>query len=215
MLRHKIERLEIHNMLQKTFVTRSLVLFGTLIGLGFATTSASAKTYTIKAGDSLWKIADANGTTPNAIAKANGMGSVNAVILPNHKLTIPTSSKTAKNTTVKSLTESDTSTTTKTSSQSTAKSGWTTMVATAYDPQVAAGGQGTSIPTGTGVAAALDRYPKGTQLEIKFQDGHTENRVVNDTGTFAASNPNQLDISMTNAEAMQFGRQSIQVRVVG
>lgn len=202
-------------MLQKTFVTRSLVLFGTLIGLGFATTSASAKTYTIKAGDSLWKIADANGTTPNAIAKANGMGSVNAVILPNHKLTIPTSSKTAKHTTVKSLTESDTSTTTKTSSQSTAKSGWTTMVATAYDPQVAAGGQGTSIPTGTGVAAALDRYPKGTQLEIKFQDGHTENRVVNDTGTFAASNPNQLDISMTNAEAMQFGRQSIQVRVVG
>lgn len=202
-------------MLQKTFVTRSLVLFGTLIGLGFATTSASAKTYTIKAGDSLWKIADANGTTPNAIAKANGMGSVNAVILPNHKLTIPTSSKSAKHTTVKSLTESDTSTTTKTSSQSTAKSGWTTMVATAYDPQVAAGGQGTSIPTGTGVAAALDRYPKGTQLEIKFQDGHTENRVVNDTGTFAASNPNQLDISMTNAEAMQFGRQSIQVRVVG
>ncbi|WP_054655754.1 hypothetical protein [Secundilactobacillus silagei] len=89
------------------------------------------------------------------------------------------------------------------------------MVATAYDPQVAAGGQGTSIPTGTGVAAALDRYPKGTQLEIKYQDGHTENRVVNDTGTFTYSNPNQLDISMTNSQAMQFGRQSIQVRVIG
>lgn len=212
----KLERLEIYFMLPKSFVSRSLIFVGALFGLGFTTISASAKTYTIKAGDSLWKIAKANDTTPQAIAKANNMESINAVILPNHKLSLPTGSASKHHTTIKPLSEETSkSTTTKESASTTATSGWTTMVATAYDPEVAAGGQGTSIPTGTGVAAALDRYPKGTQLEIKFQDGHTEQRVVNDTGTFAQSNPNQLDISMTNAEAMQFGRQSIQVRVVG
>ncbi len=192
-------------------------MFGTLIGLGFATISASAKEYTVKSGDSLWSIAKNNNTTTKAIVDANSLSSAKAVILPNQKLTLPSAVKADKSLRIKPLTEntSNTNSKPKQTATKTATSGWTTMVATAYDPQVAAGGQGTSIPTGTGVAAALDRYPKGTQLEIKFQDGHTENRVVNDTGTFTYSNPNQLDISMTNSEAMQFGRQSVQVRVVG
>jgi len=204
-------------MLPKSIVSRSLVMFGTLIGLGFATISASAKEYTVKSGDSLWSIAKNNNTTTKAIVDANSLGSAKAVILPNQKLTLPSAVKADKSLRIKPLTEntSNTNSKPKQTATKTATSGWTTMVATAYDPQVAAGGQGTSIPTGTGVAAALDRYPKGTQLEIKFQDGHTENRVVNDTGTFTYSNPNQLDISMTNSEAMQFGRQSVQVRVVG
>ncbi|WP_180245612.1 LysM peptidoglycan-binding domain-containing protein [Secundilactobacillus silagincola] len=192
-------------------------MFGTLIGLGFATISASAKEYTVKSGDSLWSIAKNNNTTTKAIVDANSLSSAKAVILPNQKLTLPSAVKADKSSRIKPLTEntSNTNSKPKQTATKTATSGWTTMVATAYDPQVAAGGQGTSIPTGTGVAAALDRYPKGTQLEIKFQDGHTENRVVNDTGTFTYSNPNQLDISMTNSEAMQFGRQSVQVRVIG
>jgi len=204
-------------MLPKSIVSRSLVMFGTLIGLGFATISASAKEYTVKSGDSLWSIAKNNNTTTKAIVDANSLSSAKAVILPNQKLTLPSAVKADKSSRIKTLTEntSNTNSKPKQTATKTATSGWTTMVATAYDPQVAAGGQGTSIPTGTGVAAALDRYPKGTQLEIKFQDGHTENRVVNDTGTFTYSNPNQLDISMTNSEAMQFGRQSVQVRVVG
>ncbi|GAX03654.1 cell wall-associated hydrolase [Secundilactobacillus pentosiphilus] len=207
-------------MLPKSLVSRSLVMFGTLIGLGFATISASAKEYTVKSGDSLWSIAKNNDTTTKAVINANSLSSAKAVILPNQKLTIPAGAKADKSPRIKPLTESSSNSSTKNNKSKqtatkTATSGWTTMVATAYDPEVAAGGQGTSIPTGTGVAAALSRYPKGTQLEIKFQDGHTENRVVNDTGTFAYSNPNQLDISMTNSEAMQFGRQSIQVRVVG
>jgi 3D (Asp-Asp-Asp) domain-containing protein len=204
-------------MLPKSIVSRSLVMFGTLIGLGFATISASAKEYTVKSGDSLWSIAKNNNTTTKAIVDANSLSSAKAVILPNQKLTLPSAVKADKSLRIKPLTEntSNTNSKPKQTATKTATSGWTTMVATAYDPQVAAGGQGTSIPTGTGVAAALDRYPKGTQLEIKFQDGHTENRVVNDTGTFTYSNPNQLDISMTNSEAMQFGRQSVQVRVVG
>lgn len=204
-------------MLPKSVVSRSLVMFGTLIGLGFATISASAKEYTVKSGDSLWSIAKNNNTTTKAIVDANSLSSAKAVILPNQKLTLPSAVKADKSSRIKPLTEntSNTNSKPKQTATKTATSGWTTMVATAYDPQVAAGGQGTSIPTGTGVAAALDRYPKGTQLEIKFQDGHTENRVVNDTGTFTYSNPNQLDISMTNSEAMQFGRQSVQVRVIG
>ncbi|MCH5462006.1 LysM peptidoglycan-binding domain-containing protein [Lactobacillus sp. LC28-10] len=208
-------------MLPKSFVSRSLLMFGTLIGLGFTTISASAKEYTVKSGDSLWGIAKDNNTTTKAIVDANSLGSAKAVILPNQKLTIPNGAKADKSSRIKPLTENTSKNSSKSKQSSTklttktATSGWTTMVATAYDPEVAAGGQGTSIPTGTGVAAALDRYPKGTELEIKFQDGHTETRVVNDTGTFAASNPNQLDISMTNAQAMQFGRQSIQVRVIG
>ncbi|WP_461243959.1 LysM peptidoglycan-binding domain-containing protein [Secundilactobacillus muriivasis] len=203
-------------MLQKTFVTRSLILFGTLIGLGFATTSASAATtYTVKSGDSLWAIADQFNTTTQAIVTANHLSGTSATIHPNERLIVKKAAKSTASTQIKDLPETSTTTKTSTDTNSTATSGWQTMVATAYDPQIAAGGQGTSIPTGTGVAAALDRFPKGTELEIKFQDGHTEQRVVNDTGTFAYSNPNQLDISMTNAEAMQFGRQSIQVRVIG
>lgn len=204
-------------MLKHTSFTRSLLVFGAFIGLSLVSTTAKADTtYTVKSGDSLWAIAQRYDTTPQSIVKANDLSSVNAVILPKQTLKISNDTKAdAAASKVKPLSEDSSSKTTTTkSSDSNSQSGWMSMVATAYDPEVAAGGQGTSIPTGTGVAAALSRFPKGTQLEIKYQDGHTEQRVVNDTGTFAYSNPNQLDISMTNAQAMQFGRQNIQVRVV-
>lgn len=204
-------------MLKHTSFTRSLLVFGAFIGLGLVSTTAKADTtYTVKSGDSLWAIAQRYDTTPQSIVKANDLSSVNAVILPKQTLKISNDTKAdAAASKVKPLSEDSSSKTTTTkSSDSNSQSGWMSMVATAYDPEVAAGGQGTSIPTGTGVAAVLSRFPKGTQLEIKYQDGHTEQRVVNDTGTFAYSNPNQLDISMTNAQAMQFGRQNIQVRVV-
>ncbi|KRL66693.1 hypothetical protein [Companilactobacillus versmoldensis] len=85
-----------------------------------------------------------------------------------------------------------------------------TMSATAYDPAVLGSSMGYS-----GVAANLSKYPKGTQLKITLSDGTVLNRTVNDTGTFAYSNPNQLDIAMPNSQALQFGRQSISVQVVG
>ncbi|AKP68130.1 SLAP domain-containing protein [Companilactobacillus ginsenosidimutans] len=84
------------------------------------------------------------------------------------------------------------------------------MSATAYDPAVLGSNMGYS-----GVAANLSKYPKGTQLKITLGDGTVLNRTVNDTGTFAYSNPNQLDIAMPNSQALQFGRQSISVQVVG
>ncbi len=204
-------------MLKHTSFTRSLLVFGAFIGLGLVSTTAKADTtYTVKSGDSLWAIAQKYDTTPERIAKANDLSSIHAVILPKQSLKISSDTKAdASSSKVKPLsTDSSSKSTAAKSTDSSSKSGWMSMVATAYDPEVAAGGQGTSIPTGTGVAAALSRFPKGTELEIKYQDGTTEKRVVNDTGTFAYSNPNQLDISMTNAQAMQFGRQNIQVRVV-
>jgi len=84
------------------------------------------------------------------------------------------------------------------------------MSATAYDPAVLGSSMGYS-----GVAANLSKYPKGTQLKITLGDGTVLNRTVNDTGTFAYSNPNQLDIAMPNSAALQFGRQNITVQVVG
>ena len=84
------------------------------------------------------------------------------------------------------------------------------MVATAYDPRVL-GNYTFGYDT---VAANLNVFPRGTKLQITFRDGTTKNYVVRDTGGFAAANPNQLDIAMPNAQAIQFGRQTITVRVI-
>ncbi|PMD72044.1 SLAP domain-containing protein [Companilactobacillus nuruki] len=85
-----------------------------------------------------------------------------------------------------------------------------TMSATAYDPAVLGSSMGYS-----GVAANLSKFPKGTHLRITANDGTVYDRVVNDTGLFAYSNPNQLDIAMPNSQALQFGRQNITVQVIG
>ncbi|MFH5811195.1 SLAP domain-containing protein [Companilactobacillus sp. FL22-1] len=85
-----------------------------------------------------------------------------------------------------------------------------TMSATAYDPAVLGSSMGYS-----GVAANLSKFPKGTHLRITASNGQTYDRVVNDTGLFAYSNPNQLDIAMPNSQALQFGRQNVTVQVIG
>jgi len=85
-----------------------------------------------------------------------------------------------------------------------------TMSATAYDPAVLGSNMGYS-----GVAANLSKFPKGTHLRITDSNGQTYDRVVNDTGLFAYSNPNQLDIAMPNSQALQFGRQNVTVQVIG
>ena len=84
------------------------------------------------------------------------------------------------------------------------------MSATAYDPVVLGSNMGYS-----GVAANLSKFPKGTHLRITDGSGNTYDRVVNDTGLFAYSNPNQLDIAMPNSQALQFGRQNVTVQVIG
>ncbi|BDR56782.1 3D domain-containing protein [Xylocopilactobacillus apis] len=95
-------------------------------------------------------------------------------------------------------------------SQPVVQSAGRTMVATAYDPRVL-GNYTFGYDT---VAANLSVFPRGTRLAITFQDGTTKNYVVRDTGGFAYSNPNQLDIAMPNSQALQFGRQTVTVRVI-
>ncbi|MCI1893055.1 MAG: hypothetical protein LKI92_13195, partial [Schleiferilactobacillus harbinensis] len=80
------------------------------------------------------------------------------------------------------------------------------MVATAYDPKVT----GSTLPYDT-VAANLGVFPRGTRLLVTFKDGTSKIYTVRDTGEFAASHPNQLDLAMPNAEALQFGKQNITV----
>lgn len=107
-------------------------------------------------------------------------------------------------------------TSTPTSTQETTKSETglrtLTMDSTAYDVNVASGGH-PAFPNG-GVAADLSQFPKGTRLKIEYQNGNVEVRTVNDTGTFVASSPNQLDISMPNDQALAYGRQTVTVTVL-
>ncbi|KRN04574.1 hypothetical protein FC86_GL000022 [Holzapfeliella floricola DSM 23037 = JCM 16512] len=69
-----------------------------------------------------------------------------------------------------------------------------------YDPAVLGSNMGYS-----GVAANLSVFPKGTKLKITLSDGTVWYRTVNDTGTFAYSNPRQLDVAMPNNQIPSAG----------
>lgn len=69
-----------------------------------------------------------------------------------------------------------------------------------YDPAVLGSSMGYS-----GVAANLSVYPKGTKLKIVFADGTEIHRVVNDTGTFVYSSPNQIDVAWPNSAIPSYG----------
>lgn len=190
---------------KSTALAVMLATGATLLG---GVTAQADSTYSVQQGDTLSHIAAKYDTSVNHLAQTNSLSSPN-FILTGQKLTIASETAESNVTTTVPVKQNMPSKTSNTQ----VESGWTTMEATAYDPQVASGGA-TSIPTGSGVAANLSRFPKGTQLQLKFSDGHTESRVVNDTGSFAFSNSNQLDISMSNAQALQFGRQQVQVHVL-
>ena len=89
-----------------------------------------------------------------------------------------------------------------------------TVKVTFYDPAVLGA---STMPGGTysGVAANLSVYPKGTVLRITLQDGQVMTRTVNDTGAFASSNPNQLDIAIPNSQVPSWGTGTAQVQVIG
>lgn len=70
-----------------------------------------------------------------------------------------------------------------------------TFRATFYDPAVL----GSSMGYG-GIAANLNVLPRGTRVKIVLSNGMTMIRTVNDTGTFAASNPYQIDIAIPNSQ---------------
>lgn len=89
-----------------------------------------------------------------------------------------------------------------------------TAKVTFYDPAVLGA---STMPGGiySGVAANLSVYPKGTVLKITLQDGQVLTRTVNDTGAFASSNPNQLDIAIPNSQVPSWGAGTAQVQVIG
>lgn len=67
----------------------------------------------------------------------------------------------------------------------------------------------------SGVAANLDHYPRGTKLLITY-NGQSMIRTVNDTGAFAYSNPNQIDIAMPTSQIPSIGIwNNAQVTVIG
>ncbi len=78
-----------------------------------------------------------------------------------------------------------------------------------YDPSVLGSNMGYS-----GVAANLSVFPKGTVLRITMSNGQTLTRTVNDTGSFAAGNPNQLDVAMPSGQIPAAGILSATVEVL-
>ena len=73
-----------NKLLKKVVLTTA-----SFVGLmGAGTLAADASTYTVKSGDSLWKIANDNGTTINSILtdNSNKLSSVNSVIYPGEQL---------------------------------------------------------------------------------------------------------------------------------
>lgn len=79
-----------------------------------------------------------------------------------------------------------------------------------YDPAA----MGSNMGYG-GVAANLSIFPKGTRLKITLSDGTVWYKVVNDTGSFAASNPRQLDVAMPNNQVPAAGILYATVEVLG
>lgn len=78
-----------------------------------------------------------------------------------------------------------------------------------YDPAVLGSNMRYS-----GVAANLSVFPKGTVLRITMSNGQTLTRTVNDTGSFAAGNPNQLDVAMPSGQIPAAGILSATVEVL-
>lgn len=79
-----------------------------------------------------------------------------------------------------------------------------------YDPAVLGSNMGYG-----GVAANFSVFPRGTRLKISMSNGQVLYRTVNDTGTFAYSNPRQLDVAMPNSSIPSAGILSATVEVIG
>jgi len=78
-----------------------------------------------------------------------------------------------------------------------------------YDPAVLGSNMGYG-----GVATNLGVIPRGSRLKITTAQGDVWYRTVNDTGTFAASNPYQIDVAMPNNMIPSYGITSATVEIV-
>lgn len=78
-----------------------------------------------------------------------------------------------------------------------------------YDPAVLGSNMGYD-----GVAANLSVLPRGTRIKITTAQGDVWYRTVNDTGTFAYSNPQQIDVAMPNSAVPSYGITSATIEIV-
>lgn len=79
-----------------------------------------------------------------------------------------------------------------------------------YDPAVLGSNMGYD-----GIAANLSVLPRGTRVKITTAQGDVWYRTVNDTGTFAYSNPQQIDVAMPNSAVPSYGITSATVEIIG
>lgn len=201
---------------------RNLILVGQKLKLKAATPAAN--TYTVKAGDTLSKIAAANNTTVATLVAANKLANANFILVGQVlQLTAPAASSatttaqatpaatatpaktTTQATTTQTQTQTAAATTATSTSTATAATGssttsYGTFKLSFYDPAVLGSNMGYS-----GVAANLSVFPKGTHLKITLSNGTVWYRTVNDTGTFAYSNPRQLDVAMPSGQIPSAG----------
>ena len=126
----------------------------------------------------------------------------------NQETTTQTQSTTQENTQTQAVTQSASETQTTSTSTTTGTSQGTFKISF-YDPAVLGSNMGYG-----GVAANLSVFPKGTTLKITLSDGTVLIRTVNDTGTFAYSNPNQLDVAMPNNQIPSYGVTTASVEVL-
>ncbi|WCG34921.1 DPBB and LysM peptidoglycan-binding domain-containing protein [Companilactobacillus farciminis] len=195
-------------------------------------------TVTVEKGDTYKSIAETNGISISALEQANGreVGGFD-LIFPGETITLPGATTTTDTTATTNNTNTTADTTTDTSAQATDASQQTQSQATTtqaatdttsqattqtttgtsqgtfkisfYDPSVLGSNMGYS-----GVAANLSVFPKGTQLKITLADGTVLYRTVNDTGTFANSNSQQLDVAMPSSSIPSYGVTTASVEVL-
>lgn len=203
----------------------ALTAFGIKTSTSEAATTIDSSHVSVEAGDSYKSIAEANGVSVSALEQANGreVGGFD-LIFPGETITLPTTSAVQQNvesTQTQQSNTQDTQNTAATQSAATQSASTQTYAPSTtqsagsfkisfYDPAVLGSSMGYS-----GVAANLSVFPKGTQLKITLSDGTVLYRTVNDTGTFAYSNPNQLDVAMPNSSIPSYGVTTASVEVVG
>lgn len=225
----------------KKVLSIALVSAMALTGVLASTNTAQAAVtngnkVTVEKGDSYKSIAEANGISISALEQANGreVGGFD-LIFPGETITLPGATTTTANTTTDTSADTQASTTaastdtttdntqtqqttdttsqatTQATTQSTSTTGTSqgTFKISFYDPAVLGSNMGYS-----GVAANLSVFPKGTQLKITLSDGTVLYRTVNDTGTFANSNSQQLDVAMPSSSIPSYGVTTASVEVL-
>ncbi|WP_425453553.1 DPBB and LysM peptidoglycan-binding domain-containing protein [Companilactobacillus furfuricola] len=209
----------------------ALTAFGIKTSTSQAATTVDSNHVSVVAGDTYKSIAEANGVTIAELEQANGREIRGFdLIFPGDIVTLPTTTAVQQNVEqtqtqeapaqeapvqqetqqapVQQEQQAQTQSAQTQAPQATQSNG--TFKVSFYDPAVLGSNMGYG-----GVAANLSIFPKGTRLMITLADGTTMYRTVNDTGTFAYSNPYQLDVAMPNASIPSYGVTTATVSVIG